>query len=90
MLSASSRARARKSFTVHVGPAGSITLASRDNEAAGTHRPATLRVGARGSVLRIGTTVRRPPSAPSGQETFPPLPDTPELPEPVTPSIPPE
>lgn len=64
VLSASSRARARKSFTVHVGPAGRITLASRDNEAAGTLRPATLRVGARGSVLRIGTAARRPPAAP--------------------------
>lgn len=65
MLPSSSHARARKTFTVHIGPAGRITLASRDNQAAGTHRPATLRVGARGSVLRIGTAAaQREPATP--------------------------
>jgi hypothetical protein len=64
LLPSSSHARARKTFTVHIGPAGRITLASRDNEAAGTHRPATVRVGARGTVLRIGTAASRQPAGP--------------------------
>ena len=64
LLPSSSHARARKTFTVRIGPAGRITLASRDDEAAGTHRPATVRVGARGSVLRIGTASARQPATP--------------------------
>jgi hypothetical protein len=80
LLPTSSRAKRRKSFTVHVGSAGRITLASRDNEAAGTHRPATLRVGTRGSVLRIGTGGRASvadksaPAAPSSPPAAPPIP----------------
>lgn len=55
-----------RAFTLHIGSAGRITLASRDNAAAGAHRPATLRVGARGSVVMISAAALRqpPPIAP--------------------------